>query len=53
VGTLTTREFLEEKDSMRFIELHKEHWKGSEGETEVRQVIQVPGSGSGASGVHG
>jgi hypothetical protein len=33
----------------RFMELHKEHWKGWEGETEVRQVIQVPGSGRSAA----
>jgi hypothetical protein len=30
----------------RFMDLHKEHWKGWEGETEVRQVIQAPGSGA-------
>ena len=29
----------------RFMELHKEHWKGWEGETEVRQVMQTPGTG--------
>ena len=33
----------------RFMELHKEHWKGWEGETEVRQVMEAPGSGGGAA----
>jgi len=32
----------------RFMEVHKKHWKGWEGETEVRQVMQM--SDSGASG---
>ena len=32
----------------RFMELHKEHWKGWQGETEVRQVM-APGSGGGAA----
>jgi hypothetical protein len=32
----------------RFMELHREHWKDWEGETEVRQVFHVPGaSGTG------
>ena len=33
----------------RFMELHKEHWKGWQGETEVRQVMEAPGSGGGAA----
>ena len=32
--------------AQRFMDLHQEHWKGWEGETEVRQVIQTPGTGS-------
>jgi hypothetical protein len=28
----------------RFMELHKEHWNGWEGESEVRQLIQAPGA---------
>ena len=32
----------------QFMELHNEHWKGWEGETEVRQLIQAPDSGAGA-----
>jgi hypothetical protein len=34
----------------RFMELHKEHWKGWEGETEVRQLIQPPDSGAAVRG---
>jgi hypothetical protein len=30
----------------QFMEVHRQHWKGWEGETEVRQVIQPPDSGS-------
>jgi hypothetical protein len=26
----------------RFMALHKEHWKGWEGETEVRQIFEAP-----------
>ena len=33
----------------RFMEVHNEHWKGWQGETEVRQVMEVPGSGGGAA----
>ena len=33
----------------RFMEVHKEHWKGWQGETEVRQVMEAPGSGGGAA----
>jgi hypothetical protein len=33
----------------RFMELHKKHWHGWEGETEVRQVMETPGSGGGAA----
>lgn len=33
----------------RFMTLHKEHWKGWTGETEVRQLIPTPDSGAGAS----
>src|SRR5262249_52112610 len=31
----------------RFMQAHKEHWKGWEGETEVRQLMQMPDSGTG------
>jgi hypothetical protein len=31
----------------RFMELHREHWKGWEGETEVRPMIQPQNSGAG------
>ncbi len=31
----------------KFMELHKEHWTGWEGESEVRQLIQPPASGAG------
>lgn len=31
----------------RFMELHLEHWKGWEGETEVRQLIQAPEASGG------
>ena len=31
----------------KFMELHKEHWTGWEGESEVRQMIQPPASGAG------
>jgi len=31
----------------KFMALHKEHWAGWEGESEVRQVILPPGSGAG------
>lgn len=30
----------------RFMQVHKEHWPGWEGETEVRQLIQAPPSGA-------
>jgi hypothetical protein len=33
----------------RFMEVHRQHWKGWEGETEVRQVIQPQDSGAGAA----
>jgi hypothetical protein len=33
----------------RFLELHKAHWTGWQGETEVRQVMEAPGSGGGAA----
>lgn len=26
----------------RFLDLHKEHWKGWEGEAEIRQVVEAP-----------
>jgi hypothetical protein len=32
----------------RFMEVHRDHWKGWEGETEVRQLIQGPETGAGA-----
>jgi hypothetical protein len=28
--------------AMRFMELHKKHWPGWEGETEVRQIFEAP-----------
>jgi hypothetical protein len=31
----------------RFMQIHREHWKGWEGETEVRQMIQPQDSGAG------
>ncbi len=33
--------------AVRFMELHREYWKGWEGETEVRQMIQPQDSGAG------
>ncbi len=33
----------------RFIGLHREHWNGWEGETEVRELIQAPESDAGAA----
>ena len=30
----------------RFMEIHREHWKGWEGETEVRQLMQGPDEGA-------
>jgi hypothetical protein len=30
----------------RFMDLHKEHWPGWEGETEIRQVFEAPDFGS-------
>ena len=30
------------KWTTRFMELHKEHWKGWEGETEIRQLEEAP-----------
>ena len=33
----------------RFMELHREHWKGWQGEIEVRQVMEAPDSGGGAA----
>ena len=33
----------------RFMEVHKQHWKGWEGETEVRQLMEMPESGAGAT----
>ncbi|HJR62667.1 MAG TPA: YciI family protein [Gemmatimonadaceae bacterium] len=29
----------------RFMELHRKHWPGWEGETELRQIFDVPASG--------
>jgi hypothetical protein len=29
----------------RFMNLHKQHWPGWEGETELRQLMEMPGSG--------
>ena len=31
----------------RFMEVHRQHWKGWEGETEVRELMGMPGSGAG------
>ena len=33
--------------AVRFMEVHREHWKGWEGETEVRQMIPPQDSGAG------
>ena len=33
----------------RFMEIHKQHWKGWEGETEVRKLMEMPSSGAGAA----
>jgi hypothetical protein len=30
------------KSAVRFMELHKKHWPGWEGETEVRQMFDAP-----------
>jgi len=30
----------------RFMELHKEHWPGWEGESEIRQIFEAPDFGS-------
>jgi hypothetical protein len=30
----------------RFMEVHREHWRGWQGETEVRQLIEQPGAGA-------
>lgn len=35
------------EQTLRFMELHKEHWPGWEGETEIRQIFERPDSGSG------
>ena len=31
------------------MEVHKEHWKGWQGETKVRQLMEAPGSGGSAA----
>lgn len=31
--------------STRFLNLHKQHWKGWEGEVELRQMMEPPGGG--------
>ncbi len=33
----------------RFMEVHRQHWKGWEGETEVRQMIQPQDAGTGST----
>ncbi|MGQ0695937.1 MAG: YciI family protein [Nitrospiraceae bacterium] len=33
------------EQTMRFMELHKEHWPGWEGETEIRQIFEKPDFG--------
>ena len=33
----------------RFMEIHKQHWKGWEGETEVRELMEMPNPGAGAA----
>lgn len=35
------------EQTVRFMQLHKEHWPGWEGETEIRQIFERPDSGSG------
>ena len=30
----------------RFMEIHTQHWKGREGETEVRELMEMPNSGA-------
>jgi hypothetical protein len=30
------------RETVRFMELHKEHWPGWEGETEIRQIADAP-----------
>lgn len=32
------------EQTLRFMELHKEHWPGWEGETEIRQIFERPDS---------
>ena len=34
----------------KFMELHRQHWKGWQGETEVRQLMQAPQPGEGPQG---
>jgi hypothetical protein len=36
------------KWTMRFMELHKEHWKGWEGESEIRQIFDASDFAPGA-----
>jgi hypothetical protein len=33
----------------RFMDAHREHWKGWEGETEIRQLMPTPGPESGGA----
>lgn len=35
------------EQTMRFMELHKEHWPGWEGETEIRQIFDTSDCGLG------
>ncbi|MCI0405525.1 MAG: YciI family protein [candidate division Zixibacteria bacterium] len=35
------------EQTLRFMQLHKEHWPGWEGETEIRQLFDAPGFDSG------
>lgn len=33
------------EQTLRFMQLHKEHWPGWDGETEIRQIFERPDSG--------
>ena len=35
------------EQTLRFMQLHKEHWPGWQGETEIRQVFEKPDFGPG------
>jgi hypothetical protein len=46
VGGYAVHEFKSREEAIdaavRFMELHKKHWPGWEGETEVRQIFEAP-----------